>query len=116
MHAQVLFSVRDHALNTKRTVYTELDVASSDEGIIARLGPIREASQEVIATLVSPSGSLQATLREKSGENGKKNRSVEIWNLAHGRMEAKQDVTDAHGPFYKDGKPNSALIIPDLTL
>lgn len=60
----------------------------------------QDVSPEVVASAISPSGKLTATLRETN--SGERKRFVEIWDGE--RLEASVNVTKAHGAFYVDGE------------
>jgi hypothetical protein len=92
---RIVFSVRDHERNVNRVVTKS----------VALLPPtisttLEDVPNDIVLSLVSPSRSFRAILRDAS-KTGGSGRFVEIWN--NDRLLAFRDVTRAHGQFYSDG-------------
>ena len=92
---RIVFSVRDHARNVKRVVTRT--VTLSPQTISTAY---EEVPSDIVLSLISPSKSYRAILRDLS-KTGGSGRSVEIWN--NDRLIARKDVTRVHGQFHSDG-------------
>lgn len=87
---RITFTVRDHVRNVQRTVAKVVNPPDLNQT------GFEEVPSEVVSTLISPSQSFRAVLRDtKSG------RFVEIWS-SNSRLVACKDVTAFHGQFYSD--------------
>jgi acylaminoacyl-peptidase len=87
----IVFDVRDHARNVKRVVTRTVILPPQTISTACE-----EVSSDVILSLVSPSKSYRAILRDLS-KTGGPGRFVEIWN--NDRLVACKNVTCAHGQF-----------------
>lgn len=92
---RILFSNKG---SEKRTISKTIFVAgpNSVSSVLAH------DTSDVQASVVSPSKSRIAVLR-KTSDQDKTKRFVEIW--CGDRLEASQEVTATHGPFYTEGEP-----------
>ncbi|KAF8671881.1 hypothetical protein AX14_005646 [Amanita brunnescens Koide BX004] len=103
----IMFDVRDHARNVKRVVTRTVILPPQTISTACE-----EVSSDVILSLVSPSKSYRAILRDLS-ETGGPGRFVEIWN--NDRLVACKNVTCAHGQFYSDEFISSISFSPSET-
>jgi len=106
---RVTFSKKDHGRDVKRSISKTIFVTNSNPVSSA----LTRDTSDIQASIVSPSKSRVAVLRQTS-EQDKKKRYVEIW--AGDRLEASQEVSSTHGAFLTEGKFISAhlnaLLIP----
>lgn len=92
---RIVFSVRDHERNVKRVVTKSVSLPPPTIS-----STLEDVPTDVVLSLVSPSRSFRAILRDAS-KTGGSGRFVEIWN--NDRLVVCKDVTRAHGQFYSDG-------------
>lgn len=93
----ITFSKKDHEQNLKRSFSKTVFVTSSNTVTLT----LAQDTTDVQASLVSPSKSRVAILRQTTDQD-KKKRFVEIW--AGDRLEASQEVSGTHGAFLTEGK------------
>ena len=94
---RVAFSKKDHQRDIKRSISKTIFVTGPN----TVSSTLAQDISEIQASVVSPSKSRVAILRQIS-EHDKKKRFVEIW--ADDRLEASQEVTNIHGAFSTGGK------------
>jgi hypothetical protein len=94
---RVAFSKKDHQRDVKRSISKTIFVTGPN----AVSSTLVQDTSEIQASVVSPSKSRVAILRQISGHD-KKKRFVEIW--ADDMLEASQDVSNIHGAFSTGGK------------
>lgn len=97
----VTSSFQDHVRNTRRsfskTILFATDPKTGDVKVTKSLP--QDVSSDIQATLLSPSRTLTAILRETSND-GTKKRFVEIWSTQESRLVEELEVTSLHGSFY----------------
>ena len=97
---QVVYSIRDHARNVKRTMTKSIVISSKSKGSMSTSTPLQDL--DIIAQVISSSGKLRAVLRSvKSGDSSGTARLVEIWKKD--LLLVSANVTECHGNFYADG-------------
>jgi acylaminoacyl-peptidase len=81
--------------STSKTIFVSSNSVSSS---------LPEEAGDMVASAMSPSGTLLAVLREQADQalSGGKKRYVELWREEN--LEISLDVTEKHGSFYTDGK------------
>ncbi|KAL1715585.1 hypothetical protein EV715DRAFT_207107 [Schizophyllum commune] len=101
---QITYSVADYTRKVKRATSKTIWL----DGPHARNVPVQDVS-DVRLTATSPSGELEAVLRETAD----KKRVVEIWRA--GQLDVSHDVTDAHDAFYNDAQYGTLQFSPSET-
>jgi acylaminoacyl-peptidase len=95
---EITYSVRDHELNTKKTIVKT--IANINEEKVFISSPTQVDGQ--VASLYAPSGIKRVVLREVgNAKGGEKKKVVEFWR--NDVREATLDVSELHDAFYADG-------------
>ncbi|KAL1676261.1 Alpha/Beta hydrolase protein [Schizophyllum commune] len=101
---QVTYSVADYARSTRRATSKAVWL----DGPRVHGAPSEDISDVVLSTL-SPSGELEAILRETADRK----RVVEVWRV--GQLDVSHDVTEAHDGFYSDAAYGTLNFSPSET-
>ncbi|PFH52427.1 hypothetical protein AMATHDRAFT_74219 [Amanita thiersii Skay4041] len=104
---RLTFSKRDHTRNLKRNLSKSVLITTPTEPVSTGY----EDNDDIVLSLVSPTLSLRAILRETNKSTPNARRFVEIW--LGDRLVVCKDVTNVHSKFYSDEFVSSICFSPD---
>ncbi|KAH6912211.1 acylaminoacyl-peptidase [Coprinopsis sp. MPI-PUGE-AT-0042] len=94
---EIVYSVRDHELNTKKTIIKTIANITEEKVFVS---PPTQVDGQV-ASLYAPSGIKRVVLREvPNPKGGDKKKVVEFWR--NNVRESTMDVSELHDAFYAD--------------